>query len=42
MGSCKSGGKGASTIPKMNNPAGIPSNHMKEDEILALRGVGDI
>lgn len=35
-------GSANSTIPKMNNPAGIPSNHMTEDEFLALRGVGDI
>lgn len=44
MGSCKSGGKRSnlnSNVPKMNNPAGIPSNHMTEDEFLALRGVGD-
>lgn len=30
-----------SSIPEINNPAGIPSNHMTEDEFLALRGVGD-
>ena len=38
------GGKrsvGNSTVPKLNNPAGIPSNHMTEDEFLMLRGVGD-
>jgi hypothetical protein len=28
-------------IPELNNPAGIPSNHMTEDEFLSLRGVGD-
>lgn len=26
---------------RINNPAGIPSNAMTEDEFLALRGVGD-
>ena len=43
MGTCnsssKSGGGGGYRI---NNPANIPSNHMTEDEFLALRGVGDI
>lgn len=36
------GGKrvGGSNIPKLNNPAGIPSNAMTEDEFLRLRGVG--
>ena len=33
---------GNNTIPKMNNPAGIPSNHMTEDEFLMLRGFGDV
>lgn len=28
-------------IPKMDNPAGIPSNAMTEQEFLSLRGVGD-
>lgn len=28
-------------IPSINNPAGIPSNAMTEDEFLTLRGVGD-
>lgn len=27
-------------IPQIDNPAGIPSNHMTEDEFLMLRGVG--
>lgn len=27
-------------VPKINNPANIPSNHMTEDEFLQLRGVG--
>ena len=43
MGTCnsnsKSGGGGGYRI---NNPANIPSNHMTEDEFLALRGVGGI
>lgn len=29
------------SIPKINNPAGIPSNHMSEDEFLMLKGYGD-
>lgn len=29
-----------SRIPRLNNPANIPSNHMTEDEFLMLRGVG--
>ena len=37
----RGGKRSNSAIPKMNNPAGIPSNHMTEDEFLALRGVGD-
>jgi len=28
-------------VPKMNNPAGVPSNAMTEQEFLSLRGVGD-
>ena len=44
MGNGNRGGKRASggnnSVPKMNNPAGIPSNHMTEDEFLALKGVG--
>ena len=44
------GGRGASSgraggggyIPKMNNPAGIPSNAMTEDEFLALKGYGSV
>lgn len=39
MGSCSSSGKGS--IFKVNNPAGIPSNHVTEDEFLALKGLGD-
>ena len=35
-------GSANSTIPKMNNPAGIPSNHMTEQEYLALLGLGDV
>lgn len=40
------GGRGSSSgakggvIPQIKNPAGIPSNHMTEDEFLGLRGVG--
>lgn len=41
MGTCnsnsKSGGGGGYRI---NNPANIPSNHMTEDEFLALKGLG--
>ena len=44
------GGRGASSgkrvrseaIPKMNNPAGIPSNHMTEQEYLDILGLGDV
>lgn len=40
------GGRGASRsialrVPKLKNPAGIPSNHMTEDEYLALLGLKD-
>ena len=35
-----SGRAGGGSIPKMNNPAGIPSNAMTEDEFLALKGYG--
>ena len=44
MGSCSSGAKARSAsggVPHLNNPAGIPSNAITEDEFLALRGVGD-
>lgn len=41
MGSCSSSAKGvAGGIPRIKNPAGIPSSHMTEDEFLSLRGVG--
>lgn len=39
------GGRGGSSgvaIPRIKNPAGIPSNAITEDEFLGLRGVGDI
>ena len=38
------GGRGGSfgTVPKLKNPAGIPSNAITEDEFLRLKGVGDI
>ena len=38
------GGRGGSfgTVPKLKNPAGIPSNAITEDEFLMLKGVGDI
>ena len=38
-----SGAKGgaAGGIPRLNNPAGIPSNAITEEEFLTLRGVGD-
>lgn len=38
------GGRGSSSsvgIPRMKNPAGIPSNAITEDEFLGLRGVSD-
>ena len=45
MAKGKSGGKRANgatvAIPKINNPAGIPSNHMTEAEFLSLKGFGD-
>ena len=31
----------AGSVPKINNPAGIPDNAITEQEFLALRGVGD-
>ena len=37
-----SGRAGGGSIPKMNNPAGIPSNAMTEDEFLALKGYGRV
>lgn len=39
------GGRGGSSgiaIPRIKNPAGIPSNAITEDEFLGLKGVGDI
>lgn len=43
MGTCHSNSKSSGTGGyRINNPANIPSNHMTEDEFLALRGVGDI
>ncbi len=40
------GGRGARSarvrIPKINNPVGIPSNAITEDEFLGLRGVRDV
>ena len=44
MGTCNSNSKsgGGGRGYRINNPANIPSNHMTEDEFLALRGVGDI
>jgi hypothetical protein len=38
------GGRGGSSsigVPRMKNPAGIPSNAITEDEFLGLRGVSD-
>ena len=37
----RGGKRGSNTNPKMNTPAGIPSNHMTEQEYLALLGLGD-
>lgn len=37
----KAGGRGSGSVPKINNPAGIPDNAITEQEFLALRGVGD-
>lgn len=34
-------GVSAGSVPKINNPAGIPDNAITEQEFLALRGVGD-
>ena len=42
MGTCNSSSKSGGGGYRLNNPANIPSNHMTEDEFLALRGVGDI
>ena len=42
MGTCNSNSKSGGGGYRLNNPANIPSNHMTEDEFLALRGVGDI
>lgn len=36
------GAKSGAKVPRINNPAGIPSNAITEQEFLALRGVGDI
>ena len=36
-----SGRAGGGSIPRINNPAGIPSNAMTEDEFLMLKGYGD-
>lgn len=41
MGGRSSASGMTSGIPKLNNPAGIPSNAITEEEFLTLRGVGD-
>lgn len=35
------GASGGADVPRLNNPAGIPSNAITEEEYLALKGVGD-
>ena len=41
MGTCNSNSKsGGGGGYRLNNPANIPSNHMTEDEFLALKGLG--
>jgi hypothetical protein len=39
MGTCNSSSKSGGGY-RLNNPANIPSNHMTEDEFLALKGLG--
>lgn len=36
------GGNSGFSIPRIKNPAGIPSNAMTEDEYLMLKGVGSV